>query len=140
MQFPLLDLDEFLENDNVIEQSFSSTEEHYKRVESKWKVRAKAKWGIFSGGGSAQRRKMEELSTKEEFRCTIKFKRFQEVKIERDRWYQDVLFLTVGSDLSDFWGPSGLLAAIPVSLIVARGMSIEGRNLRGVSTRVREIL
>lgn len=125
MQFPLLDIDEFLTNENAIEKSFSSTEEHYKRVETKWKVKAKAKWGIFSGGASAERRKMEELSTKEEFSCKISFKRFQEVEIYRDRWFQDVLFLTIGSDLSDFWGPNGLLAAIPVSLIFARGMAVE---------------
>jgi hypothetical protein len=125
MQFPLLDLDEFLSNDNVVSSSFSTSEEHYKRVETKWKVKAKSRWGIFSGGASAQRRKLEELSTTEEFTCKISFKRFQEVEIYRDRWFQDVLFLTVGKDLGDFWGPNGMLAAVPVSLIFARGMSVD---------------
>jgi len=125
MQFPLLDLQEFLTNDNYVEKEFKTVEEHYRRVETKWKVKAKAKWGIFSGGGSVEKRKMEELRDKEEFSCKISFKRFQEVEIYRDRWFQDVLFLTLGKEVNEFWGPNGLLASIPVSLIMGRGMAIE---------------
>ncbi len=125
MQLPLFELSEFLKNDTVISRTFSTEEEHYKRVETKWKVKAKAKWGIFSGGGSTEKREMEELSEKSHFSCEISFKRFEEVKIFRDRWFQDVLFNTIGKDLEAFWGPGGLLASIPVSLILSRGMKIE---------------
>ena len=125
MQLPLFELAEFMENDTVVSSTFSTEEEHYKRVETKWKVKAKAKWGIFSGGGSVEKREMEELSEKSSFSCEISFKRFQEVEIFRDRWFQDVLFSTIGKDLEAFWGPGGLLASIPVSLMMSRGMKIE---------------
>jgi hypothetical protein len=124
-QFPLLSLEEFLANDNKIERTFTSEEEHYKRVETKWRVSAKGRWGIFSGGGSAERREMEEVSKKSSFSITIGFRRFDEVEIFRDGWYQDALFETVGKKMPEFWGPTGVLGCIPVSLIVARGTRIE---------------
>lgn len=125
MQLPLMNLDEFLKNDASVSHNFSSIEEHYKRVETKWKVKVKGRWGIFSGGGSAEKRKLEELSEKEEFGCEIGFKRFEEVGVFRDRWFQPKLFTSIGKDFSEFWGPNGLLGAIPVSLIVCRGMTVK---------------
>lgn len=125
MQLPRLNLDEFLANDSTISHSFSTEEEHYKRVEEKWKVSAKGRWGIFRGGGSAERRTLEELSTKSKFSSVVSFKRFEEVDIFRDAWFQEVLFSTVGKDFPEFWGPGGLLASYPKALIVARGMKVE---------------
>ncbi|WP_421329862.1 hypothetical protein [Aeromonas veronii] len=124
-QFPLISLDEFLGNDNKVERTFTSEEEHYKRVEEKWRVSVKARWGIFSGGGSAERREMEEVSKKSSFSITIGFRRFDEVEIFRDGWYQDALFETLGATMPEFWGPTGVLSCIPVSLIMARGTRIE---------------
>lgn len=124
-QFPLFSVEEFLTNDNVVDRNFSTEEEHYKRVEEKWQVSVKGRWGIFSGGGSAERREMEEISQKSAFSFKIGFKRFQEVEIFRDQWYQDALFETVGAKMTDMWGPTGILGRIPVSVIVARGTRIE---------------
>jgi hypothetical protein len=126
-QFPLVSLDEFLSNDNSIERTFTSEEEHYKRVETKWTVSVKGRWGIFSGGGSAERREMEEVSAKSNFSVSMSFRRFEEVEIYRDGWYQDALFETVGSRMPEFWGPTGILSCIPVSLIMSRGTRIEVR-------------
>jgi hypothetical protein len=124
MQLPIMDLEEFLENDASSNFSFSTQEEHYRRVETKWKVKAKGRWGIFKGGGSAERRKLEELSTKSSFSCNISFARFEEIDVFRDKWFQPVLFDTLGKQFKEFWGPGGLLATYPVSLFVCRGMKV----------------
>lgn len=124
-QFPLFSVDEFLANDNAVSRNYSTEDDHYKRVEEKWKVSVKGRWGIFSGGGSAERREMEEISKKSSFSFKIAFKRFQEVEIFRDDWFQDALFATVGAKMPDMWGPSGILGRIPVSVIMARGTHIE---------------
>jgi hypothetical protein len=125
MQLPRMQLDEFLTNDAMVSHTFLTKEEHYKRVEEKWKVSAKGRWGIFRGGGSAERRTLEELSTKSEFSVEVSFKRFEEVPIFRDEWFQEVLFSTVGKQFAEFWGPGGLLATYPKTLIVARGMTVK---------------
>lgn len=124
MQLPIFNFDEFLANDSVVDKSFTTEENHYSRVETKWKVKAKARWGWFSGGGSAERRKMEEISEKEKFSVNIHFDRFEEVEVYRDKWFEPLLFDTVGKDFAEFWGPGGLLATYPVSLFICRGMKI----------------
>lgn len=124
-QLPNFDLSEFLKNSTVITNGFSTKEEHYKRIETKWKVKAKARWGFFSSGASAERREMEEVSQKSDFSFKVSFQRFDEVAITRDQWFQETLFDTVGRQLRGFWGPNGSLGRIPVSLLMARGMRIE---------------
>jgi len=124
MQFPILDLEEFLSNDNNISRNFDTKSEDYSRVETTWKVKTKARWGIFSGGGSAERRKMEEISNKNHFAFDISFKRFEEVEIFRDKWFQDSLFASIGKKFPQYWGPNGIMGAIPYSLILARGTTI----------------
>ena len=124
MQLPIFDLQEFLENDSLVESSLDTEKEHYKRVEENWNVKLKARWGLFFGSASTERRELEELSQKTEFSFKVSFKRFQEVKIYRDRWFQPILFDTLGKDFDEFWGPGGLLATYPVSLFICRGMNI----------------
>ena len=124
MQFPIMDLDEFLENDTVIDNTFDTISQDYSKVETKWNAKASFGWGFFSGGADVQRRTCEELTKNSEFSFEISFKRFQNIEIYRDKWYQDVLFTTLGKDLKSYWGPSGLLAAIPYSLVIARGTTI----------------
>lgn len=136
MQLPRIQLDEFLANDAAVTHSFLSKEEHYKRVEEKWKVSAKGRWGLFRAGGSAERRKLEELSTKTEFSVEVSFKRFEEVPIFRDEWFQEVLFSTVGKQFAEFWGPGGLLATYPKTMIVARGMTVKV----GISDEYKKVL
>jgi len=125
LQLPTINIADFLKNDDLIEKSFSSEEEHYKRVETKWKVKVKSKWGIFKGSGSAQRRKLEELSKKTAFAVEVKMTKFQEVEVFRSRWFQPILFDTVGKSFPEFWGPGGMLATYPVSLLICRGLSIK---------------
>lgn len=119
------DLEEFLQNSAERNREFKTEREEYSRVEEKWQVSAGAKWGLFSGGGSAERRRLEEISQKKHFSFKLTAKRIEEISIFRGRWYQDVLFETVGNEFPQYWGPSGLLGAIPYSLIVARGLTIE---------------
>lgn len=124
MQFPIMDIDEFLTNPAKAESYFKTESEDYSRVETKWKVKTKAKWGIFSGGGSAEKRKLEELSEKEHFEFSISFERFEEIEIFRDRWFQDSLFATIGKEFPGYWGPNGTLGAIPYTIVMARGTKI----------------
>lgn len=124
IQVPLVDIDDFLQNDDSITFDFSTEEEHYSRVETKWKGKAKAKWGRFGGGGSVNRRKLEELSTKSKFACKISFTKFQEVEVHRAKWFQPILFDTIGVRFKEFWGPRGLLATYPVTLLMCRGMKV----------------
>nr|WP_299073061.1 hypothetical protein [uncultured Allomuricauda sp.] len=124
MQFPILDIDEFLTNSSKIERSFKTESEDYSRVETKWKVKGKARWGLFSGGGSVEKRKLEELTEKEHFEFNVSFERFEEVEIYRDRWFQDSLFSSIGKEFPQYWGPNGILGAIPYSMVMARGTKI----------------
>jgi hypothetical protein len=124
MQFPLVELDEFLNNDTIIDRAFDTTSEDYSRAETRWGVSTKFGWGIFSGGGNVERRKLEEITNKRHFRFHVKFQRFEEVEIWRDRWYQDILFSTLGKDFEGYFGPNGRLAAIPYTLVLARGTAI----------------
>jgi len=124
MQLPLFSLDDFLINDDQITYRFSTRDSHYSRVETKWKAKVKGRWGIFSGGGSAERRRMEEVSTRSEFTCEISFAKFMEVEVFRDKWFQPILFDTIGKNFKEFWGSGGLLATYPVSLFVCRGMKV----------------
>lgn len=125
IQRPLIDIEEFLQNDSIVNHTFDTTHDTYSRVETIWKVKAKAKWWKFSGGSSAERRKLEELSTKSHFSFKVSFNRFQEVKIHRGDWYQDVLFTTIGKKLKGYWGVLGILATIPYSVVFAKGTKIE---------------
>jgi len=115
MQLPIFDFDEFLENDSSVTSSLSTREEHYKKVETHWKANVKHRWGIFSGGASTEKRTLEELSTKSEFSFTVHFDRFEEVEIFRDKWFEPLLFDTVGKNLKEYWGPGGLFAAAPMN-------------------------
>jgi hypothetical protein len=124
IQLPELDLEEFLTNDNVVSRTFSTESEDYSRVETNWNVKAKAKWGIYSGGGNVERRELEEISKNSHFEFEVGFSRFEEVPIFRDSWYQDILFTTIGERFRDYWGPNGNLASIPYSLLIARGTKI----------------
>lgn len=125
VQRPEIDIDEFMTNNAEINHSFDTTRDTYSRVETVWGVKAKAKWWKFSGGGSTERRRLDELSTHTHFSFNVSFKRFQEVKIHRSDWFQDVLFSTIGSKLKGYWGTTGILATIPYSIVFARGTKIE---------------
>ena len=124
MQLPIFDLQEFLDNDSRVDSSFDTKDEYYKRVETNWNVKLKARWGWFSGSASAEKRELETLSRKTEFSFKVSFERFQEVEIYRDDWFQPLLFDTVGKDFDEFWGRAGILATYPVSLFICRGMNI----------------
>lgn len=121
------DLDDFLTRDSERDRTFDTQSEDYSRVEEKWQVKASARWGLFSGGGSAERRRMEEISQKKHFVFKVTAKRIEEFDIFRAKWFQDVLFETVGKKFRQYWGPSGLLGAIPYSVVVARGLTLEGK-------------
>ena len=125
MAFPIMDLDEFLSNDGPVKNTFDTIAQDYSKVEKKWNAKASFKWGFFSGGGNVERRTCEELTKNSEFSFEISFKRFQNIEIFRDKWFQDVLFTTIGKELKSYWGPNGLLAAIPYSLVMARGTTIK---------------
>ena len=118
-------LEEFFAKDDYIESSFKTSSSDYSKVETKWKAKIKSRWSWFSGGGSVERRKMEEISEKEEFGVKISFKKFQEVNITRGSWFQDVLFSNLGKGFPYFWGINGALGAIPYSLFLCRGLKIE---------------
>jgi len=123
-QNPVFDLDEFLTNDNFVTRKFKTVDGSYSKVETKWSVSAKGKWGLFGGSASAEGRKMEEITNRTEFEFEVGFKRLQEVEIFRHKWYQDKLFGTLGKQFSQYWGPNGSMAVIPYSLIFARGTKI----------------
>lgn len=125
MQLPTVSIQDFLRGTDKIEETFKSESRDYSRVETHWKVKAKAKWGIFSGGGSSERRKLEEISKSSTFESTVSAVRLQEVDIFRSQWFQPVLFETVGREFEEFWGPGGMLATYPVSLIICRGLKVK---------------
>lgn len=125
MQFPIVDIDEFLSNNNVVSHFFETQSQDYSRVETKWNAKISFGWGLFSGGGSIQKRNLEEVSKNSDFRFEISFKRFQNVEVFRANWYQDALFTTIGKQFPAYWGPGGLLAAIPYSIVMARGAHIK---------------
>lgn len=125
MQFPIVDIDEFLTGDNVISHFFESTSEAYSRIETKWNAKASFGWGLWSGGGNVEKRNLEEISQNSHFRFEISFKRFQNIEIFRSGWFQDALFTTIGKEFPAYWGPGGLLAAIPYSIVMARGTHIK---------------
>ncbi|MCA0979301.1 hypothetical protein LCM19_13085 [Qipengyuania flava] len=125
MQLPTVTIRDFLKNDDLVQSSFSTEEEHYRRVETKWKVKVKGRWGIFKGGGSAERRKLEEVSEKKSFSVSISMSKFQEVDVFRAQWFQPMLFETVGRQFKEFWGPGGLLATYPISLLICRGLTVK---------------
>ena len=124
-QFPQLNLSEFLANSTKVSRTRDIRDEDYYRVETHWKVKAKARWKIFSGGGSTERRDLEEISNNKNFKITISFDRIDETPITRDDWYADILFTTVGKRFTDYWGAGGIIASIPYSLVVARGTTID---------------
>jgi len=109
----------------VTESSFSTETEDYERVETKWKAKVKSKWGIFSGDGSIERRQLEEIRDKHKFSVAIKMKKFEEVDVYRAPWFQPLLFDTVGKEFPEFWGPGGLLASYPISLLLCRGLTLD---------------
>jgi hypothetical protein len=79
-------------------------------------------WGFSAGAsGSALDRMCQTDITKLE----ISFSNVQEFPVRRGRWFDISLIEKYGESLIEFWGVSGSMNVIPISIILVRGSKIK---------------
>jgi len=135
-QWILGDIERFKTDISELTVEFDHGRGESTTIEKRWSGSAGIKVGWFSFGGSASRTEIERKSSEQTEKVKFSFKNAAEFPVFRDRWYKANLIEQYGSQSSGLWGPNGTFNIIPISYILARGLTVEATTTDEVKTYI----
>jgi hypothetical protein len=119
------DIVRFKSETNTRTYVFDSQKVESSTVQTNWGGSLGIDLGFWGFGGGASGSTMENRSSTEITQLDMSFDNVQEFPIRRGRWFDIGLIEKYGKNLLEFWGPSGSMNVIPVSVILVRGTQIK---------------
>jgi hypothetical protein len=124
-QWVLGDIERFKTEQSELVVEFDHLKAESSTIQKHWDGNVGIRVGWFSFGGSASRTEIERKSSEQTEKVKFTFKNVAEFPIFRDKWYKVNLIDQYGADTQGLWGPNGSFNVIPVSYILAKGITVE---------------
>ena len=119
------DIFRFKTETNTRSYTFEEASVESSSSESNWGGSLGVDFGFWGFSAGASGNTLERMSQSDITKLEMSFSNVQEFPVRRGRWFDIALIEKYGESLIEFWGASGSMNVLPVSVILVRGSQIK---------------